>query len=55
VNRGDQEDSYSTEELERKFLSLTSLVYGPKHAKEVLEKTKNIETFENVRYYTDWL
>jgi len=55
VNRGDQEDPYSTEELERKFLSLTSLVYGPKHAKEVLEKTKNIETFENVRYYTDWL
>jgi len=55
VNRGDQEDSYSAEELERKFLSLTSLVYGPERAKEVLEKTKNVETFENVRYYTDWL
>jgi 2-methylcitrate dehydratase PrpD len=53
VSRGDVEDPYSSQELETKFLNLTTSIYGLKEAREILEKTKRIETFENIRYYTD--
>lgn len=53
VSRGDMEDPYSDQELEAKFLSLTGPIYGLKEAKDILERTKKIETFENIRYYTN--
>jgi 2-methylcitrate dehydratase PrpD len=55
ISKGDIEDPYTTEQLEAKFLDLTTPVYGKKKAKEILERTRRIETFSNIRNYTDRL
>jgi 2-methylcitrate dehydratase PrpD len=55
ISKGDIEDPYTTEQLEAKFLDLTTSVYGKKKAKEILERTKRIETFSNIRTYTNGL
>lgn len=55
ISKGDIENPYTTEQLEAKFLDLTTPVYGKKKAKEILERTKRIETFSNIRTYTNGL
>jgi 2-methylcitrate dehydratase PrpD len=55
ITRGDIEDPYSTEEIEEKFLDITSPIYGMEKAKAIVEKTKRIETFNNIQDYTDGL
>jgi len=55
ISKGDIEDPYTTEQLEAKFLDLTTAVYGKKKAKEILERTRRIETFSNIRTYTNGL
>ncbi len=55
ISKGDIEDPYSTEELENKFLNLATPVYGVKKAKEILEKTKKVEMFRNIKKYTEGL
>ena len=55
ISKGDIEDPYSTEELDTKFLNLTTPVYGKRKAKEILEHTKKIETFRDIRSYTEGL
>jgi len=55
ISKGDIENPYSTEELETKFLDLTTPIYGTGKAKEILDKTKRIETFSNIKDYTDGL
>jgi 2-methylcitrate dehydratase PrpD len=55
ISKGDIEDPYSTEELEEKFLSLASPVYGLATAKEILEKTKRMERFEDINVWTEGL
>ena len=55
VSKGDIENPYSTEEVEAKFLDLTTPVYGRKKAKEILERSKNIETLTTVKKYTEGL
>ena len=52
ISRGDIEDPYSDQELEKKFLDLTTPVYGFEKAKEILDKTKEIEKFSNINIYT---
>ena len=55
ISKGDIEEPYSTQELENKFLNLTSSVYGMKKAKEILDRTKKIETVTNIKDYTKGL
>ena len=55
VSRGDIENPYSTEEIKTKFLDLTEPIYGIEKAKEILDKTRRIETFNNITDYTDGL
>lgn len=55
ISKGDIEDPYSTQELENKFLNLTLSVYGMKKAKEILDRTKKIETVTNIKDYTKGL
>jgi len=55
ISKGDIEDPYSTAELDAKFISLTTPIYGKRKAKEILEKTGRIETFRNIRNYTEGL
>lgn len=55
VSKGDIEDPYSTELLQAKFLDLTGPIYGKRKAKEILDRTNRIETFRNIRDYTDGL
>ncbi|MDI6763827.1 MAG: MmgE/PrpD family protein [Thermodesulfobacteriota bacterium] len=55
ITRGDIEDPYSTEEIEEKFLDITSPIYGMEKAKAIVEKTKRIEAFNNIQDYTDGL
>jgi 2-methylcitrate dehydratase PrpD len=55
MSKGDIEDPYSTDELDAKFLGLTTPIYGKRKAKEILEKTKTMETFRNLRNYTKGL
>jgi len=55
ISKGDIEDPYSTEELDTKFLNLTSPVYGKRKAKKILKQTKKIETFRNIGNYTEGL
>jgi 2-methylcitrate dehydratase PrpD len=55
ISKGDIEDPYSTDELETKFLNLTTPIYGKGRAKEILEQTKKLETFRNIRKYTEGL
>ena len=55
ISKGDIEDPYSTAELDAKFLSLTTPIYGKRRAKEILEKTRRMETFRNIRNYTEGL
>jgi 2-methylcitrate dehydratase PrpD len=55
ISKGDIEDPYSTDELDTKFLYLTTPIYGKRKAKEILERTKKIETFRNIRNYTEGL
>jgi 2-methylcitrate dehydratase PrpD len=55
ISKGDIEDPYSTRELEEKFLSLASPVYGPAAANEILETTKRMEMFENINTWTKGL
>jgi 2-methylcitrate dehydratase PrpD len=55
ISKGDVEDPYSTDELDAKFLSLTAPIYGKRKAKEILERTRRIETFRNIRNYTEGL
>ena len=55
ISKGDIEDPYSARELEEKFLSLASPVYGPAAANEILETTKRMEMFENINTWTKGL
>jgi 2-methylcitrate dehydratase PrpD len=55
ISKGDIEDPYSTDELDRKFLNLTTPIYGSRKAKEILNQTKKIETFRNIKNYTEGL
>jgi 2-methylcitrate dehydratase PrpD len=55
ISRGDIEDPYSDQELESKFLDLTTPVYGSEKAKEILDKTRRVETFGNIMAYTEGL
>ncbi len=55
VSKGDIENPYSTEELETKFLDLAGPVYGGEKAKEILERSKEIETFASVKKYMEGL
>ncbi len=55
ISRGDIEDPYSDQELESKFLDLTTPVYGTGRAKEILERTKEVEKFDNINAYTQGL
>ena len=55
ISKGDIEDPYTTEQLEAKFLNLTTPVYGKKKAKEILERTKGIEKYTNIRTYANGL
>ena len=55
ISKGDIEDPYSTDELDAKFLNLTIPIYGKRKAKEILEKTRRIETFKTLRSYTEGL
>ena len=55
ISKGDIEDPYSTDELDIKFLNLTAPIYGKRKAKEILEQTKKIETFRNIKNYTEGL
>ena len=55
INKGDIEDPYSTRELEEKFISLASPVYGPDASREILDRTKRMEAFENIRAWTEGL
>ena len=55
ISKGDIEDPYSTDELKAKFLNLTTPIYGKGRAKEILEQTKKLETFRNIRKYTEGL
>ena len=53
ISRGDIEDPYSDQELETKFLDLTTPVYGVEKARDILDKTKRVETFDNITAYTE--
>jgi len=53
ISRGDIEDPYSDQELETKFLDLTTPVYGVEKARDILDKTKRVETFDNITVYTE--
>jgi len=53
ISKGDIEDPYTTEELDTKFLDLTTPIYGREKAKEILDKTKQIEMFRNIKTYTE--
>jgi 2-methylcitrate dehydratase PrpD len=55
VSKGDIENPYSTEELETKFLDMTVPVYGREKAREILERSKKIETFTTVKKYAEGL
>ncbi|MEM0449823.1 MAG: MmgE/PrpD family protein [Methanomassiliicoccales archaeon] len=55
VSKGDVEDPYSTKEIKDKFLNLTAPVYGLKRAEEILDMTNKIESFDNIRNYTEGL
>lgn len=55
VSKGDIEDPYSTEELEAKFLDLTTPVYGSRKAGEILERSKRLEACKSIRDYTKGL
>lgn len=55
ISKGDIEDPYSTDELDIKFLNLTAPIYGKRKAKKILEQTKKIETFRNIKNYTEGL
>ena len=55
ISKGDIEDPYSTQELEEKFISLASPVYGPDASKEILDRTKRMEAFENINAWTKGL
>jgi 2-methylcitrate dehydratase PrpD len=55
ISRGDIEDPYSDRELETKFLSLTAPVYGDEKAKEILDRSKAVEKFDNINTYTKGL
>jgi len=55
ISKGDIEDPYSTRELEEKFLSLASPIYGSKQAGEILDRTKRIEVFEEINAWTEGL
>jgi len=52
ISKGDIEDPYSDQELEGKFLDLATPVYGFAKAKEILDKTRAVEKFDNVNAYT---
>ncbi len=52
VSKGDIENPYSTPEIENKFLNLTTSVYGLKEAEGILDRTKGIERFNNIKDYT---
>ncbi len=55
ISKGDIEDPYSTRELEEKFISLASPVYGPNASKEILDRTTRLEAFETIRAWTEGL
>ncbi len=55
ISKGDIEDPYSARELEEKFLSLASPVYGSKPAEKILDRTKRIEMFEDINAWTEGL
>ena len=55
ISKGDIEDPYSTQELEEKFISLASPVYGPDASRQILDRTKRMEAFENIRAWTEGL
>jgi 2-methylcitrate dehydratase PrpD len=55
ISKGDIEAPYSTQELEAKFLSLASPVYGSKRAAEILDRTKRIEMFNDIHAWTEGL
>ena len=46
--KGSPEASMSTEELETKFLALTTPVIGEPRAKKILERVMSLETMENI-------
>lgn len=55
ISKGDIEDPYSTDELDAKFLSLTTPIYGKRKAREILKKTRRIETYRNIGNYAEGL
>ncbi len=55
ISKGDIEAPYSAQELEAKFLSLASPVYGSKRAAEILDRTKRIEMFNDINAWTEGL
>lgn len=52
VSKGDREDPYTEEELERKFIDLTVPVYGDERAAEILDRIKRVDSFDDVRTFT---
>jgi hypothetical protein len=55
VSRGDIEVPYTPAELEEKFLSLVTPVYGAEEARTILDRTKRIESFDDIRAWTEKL
>jgi len=55
VSRGDIEKPYTDQEIEKNFLSLTSPVYGLEGAKGILDRTRRIDTFNEIRHWTEGL
>lgn len=53
VSKGDLEDPYTEEELDRKFIDLTGPVYGLERAREMLDRAKRVDSFDNVRDFTE--
>jgi tRNA A58 N-methylase Trm61 len=53
VSKGDLEDPYTEEELDRKFIDLTGPIYGLEKAKEILDRAKRVESYKDVRTFTE--
>ena len=55
VSKGDIENPYTTQEVEEKFLSLTTTIYGAGKAKEILDRTQQLNIFKDINTWTDGL
>ncbi len=53
VSKGDMEDPYTEEELDRKFIDLTGPVYGLEKAKAMLDRIKRVDSFDSVSLFTE--